>query len=268
MTWTCDNASVGVLISDAADRWLLLHRATPPAGIAPCAGHVFDDHAVRTVDGQIDATASYRAAAVAEVREELGLTVTAESLALVASGWRTAACRRRPGPRGVGHDWRVYHAPATGTLAPSTRETKGARWYTRPELQALAERTADYARGRLTDADFTAAPGIEPVWCQWLHETSLIRLAEDALDVIDDLLTTRARRLTRVPVQITHTAENGTVQTLWAEVDDWEYLAALQDLCHRKADAVFTLYARLTPDGTDYPRVFRAARTTLTELER
>ncbi|MDP4501100.1 hypothetical protein [Nonomuraea turcica] len=40
----CDNASVGVLITNHTKQWLMIERATFPFGVASVAGHVFDDH--------------------------------------------------------------------------------------------------------------------------------------------------------------------------------------------------------------------------------
>lgn len=180
MSKRCDNASVGVLITDNNDRWLMLERATFPPGIAPAAGHVFDDHT------------GYEQAARAEVAEELGLTVTALEL-LPVGGWRPNACRRRPGPRGVGHQWQIYQATVTGNLNPSRRETRGTRWATRRELQVLADRTAAYARNEFPAADFERAPGIEPVWVRFLAELGLIRTSSADLDNIDRLTTRLVR---------------------------------------------------------------------------
>lgn len=156
----CDNASVGVVI-ESAGRVLLLTRAKPPAGIAPPAGHV-DDH------GSPDQ------AARAEVAEEVGLTVT--GLSKVLTGWRDNVCRRRTTGR-VGHQWTIYRAQATGQLRPSRDETRGARWYSRAEVQRLADRTAAYAQGEVSEADWQRRPGLEPVWCHWLHELRLVRLS-------------------------------------------------------------------------------------------
>jgi 8-oxo-dGTP pyrophosphatase MutT (NUDIX family) len=156
----CDNASVGVVI-ERDGRYLVFTRATFPAGVAPCAGHVFDDH-----DG-------YEAAAAAEAREELGLTVTSLDLA-VAREWRANRCRRLRGPQGTGHWWQVYRATVSGTLRPSPRETRSARWADPAELQTLAARTARYARGEVTDGEFARNPGIEPVWVRWLCDLGVI----------------------------------------------------------------------------------------------
>jgi len=165
----CDNTSTGVIIEDPDGRYLVFDRNTFPPGTAPAAGHV-DDHG------------GFGQAARAEVAEELGLTVTA--MKQVAGGWRDNRCRRRPGPLGPGHKWAVYLATASGILRPSPRETRNARWLARHELQALADRTASYARGRLTDAEFAAAPGIEPVWVQWLADAGIVAASAEDLAAI------------------------------------------------------------------------------------
>lgn len=176
----CDNASVGVLLCDEHGRWLMLERATFPAGVAPVAGHVFDDHA------------GYEDAARAEVAEELGLTVTSLEL-LPVGGWRPNRCRRRPGSRGVGHQWQVYRATVTGTLTPSARETRNVRWHSAAELQQLAGVTVAYANGHITPAEFEDRPGIEPVWVQWLSDYDLISVTPEDLAAIDRLAANPSR---------------------------------------------------------------------------
>lgn len=170
----CDNASVGVVITDPAGRFLVFDRATFPAGVAPVAGHVFDEH-----EGYADA-------ARAEVAEELGLTVAGLETTHVG-GWRSNRCRRLPGSRGTGHQWQIFTATVTGTLAPSARETSSARWVTAEEIQGLARRTAEYATGLLTTVEFTARPGLEPVWCRWMAALGVIRLSRGLLLVLEDL---------------------------------------------------------------------------------
>lgn len=169
---TCDNASVGVLI-ERAGRHLMLERARPPAGIAPAAGHVFDEHS------------SYEDAAAAEVREELGLQVI--SLAAVTGGWRPNRCRRGAGPRGHGHEWRVFRAVVTGDLSPSADETRGAAWLDTGDIQLLTGRTIAFAHGQLGPAEFAARPGIEPVWVQWLADAGIITASAGDLAAVDSL---------------------------------------------------------------------------------
>ena len=169
----CDNTSVGVLIWHGG-RLLVFDRATFPPGVAPAAGHV-DEHG------------GWEAAARAEVAEETGLMVT--RLTRLGGGWRANRCRREPGPRGTGHHWRVYEAAVTGDLAPSARETRNMRWVARRDLQILALRTAAYASGRLTAAEFAADPGIEPVWVRWLHDAGIVGslIGQEDLTEIDRL---------------------------------------------------------------------------------
>ena len=157
---TCDNTSAGVIITDGRGKYLMFDRATYPPGTAPVAGHV-DDHG------------TYEEAAFAEVREETGLEV--RTLKLEALGWRDNKCRRRPGPKGVGHQWQVYQATVTGKLSPSPRETRNARWLSLEDLQVLAGLTARYSRGT------ESAPGLEPVWCHWLATVGLVGLPQQDL---------------------------------------------------------------------------------------
>lgn len=165
----CDNASVGVLIETSGAFWMGA-RATDPPGIAPPAGHVFDEHA------------DYPAAAVAEVREELGLTVLA--LELVAGGWRPNACRRGAGPRGIGHQWQIFRATVqAGPLTVDPGSFLNVRPYTPGEIRALTDRTVAYARGEST------APGIEPVWVRWLVDAGVVKATDAELAAIEDIIT-------------------------------------------------------------------------------
>lgn len=171
---TCDNTSVGVIITNEAGDYLMFERATFPPGIAPVAGH-------------IDTHGTARDAAEAEVCEEVGLTVV--SLSEITAGWRSNRCRRLPGPRGVGHQWTIFHAVVTGDLNPSVRETRNVRWVSRADVLALCSRTSRYAAGELTAAEFAARPGIEPVWVQWLLSPDTW-LRDSELALIDQLATT------------------------------------------------------------------------------
>lgn len=168
----CDNASVGVLI-ERAGRWLVFDRATPPVGIAPVAGHVFDEH-----DGYADA-------AHAEVSEEIGLTV--ESLELLTGGWLPNRCRRAAGSRGYGHQWQVFQAQVSGELDPSTREVSNVRWLDCGELQQAADRAAAYAAGNVSEPQWRAQPGLEPVWAWWLTEIGLVHLDKVELERLADV---------------------------------------------------------------------------------
>ncbi|WP_067491726.1 NUDIX domain-containing protein [Actinomadura hibisca] len=175
----CDNASVGVLVMNKGCA-LMIERGTAPAGLAPVAGHVFDDHA------------DYADAARAEAAEELGLTLTVTDLKLARVAWRNNRCRRAPGPRGIGHHWKVFVAHVADTLVqPSPREVRSVRWMTPRELTDAAWRTLYYAQGHVTEQDWQANPGIEPVWVYFLQSLGLVgvRQAEvipdDGLALID-----------------------------------------------------------------------------------
>lgn len=167
----CDRTSVGVLIS-SPEGLLVFERATPPAGLAPVAGHV-DQHG------------SPEQAARNEVAEEVGLTVT--HLHPLLTQWRPNHCRRST-TEPAGHQWWIFQAQVSGTLRPSAREVRAPRWIHPDELQHHALRTAAYAAGRLSRLEFKQEPGLEPVWCHFLHTLQLVTLPTAALDQIDSVL--------------------------------------------------------------------------------
>lgn len=165
----CCGTSVGAIITDGADRLLMVTRGWYPTGIAPVAGHIADAHT--------DAAA----ALAAEVAEEVGLTVTSHHV--LWQGWLPNLCQSPPAQPIPGHHWVLATATATGTLAPAADETRGAAWYTPSEVRALAARTLAYARGQITAAEWEIRPGLEPVWCHLLTTAGLLSLtgAEVAL---------------------------------------------------------------------------------------
>ncbi|MDP5315320.1 NUDIX hydrolase [Streptomyces poriferorum] len=168
----CDHASVGVLISSPNGLLLVFDRATPPAGIAPVAGHVVEHGGPEQ-------------AARGEVTEEVGLAVT--HLHLLLNQWRPNRCRRTSsGP--VGHHWWVFQAEVAGSLRPSPREVRAPRWIHPDRLQQHALRTAAYANGCLSREVFEREPGLEPVWCRFLHDLELITLPSADLDRIEAVL--------------------------------------------------------------------------------
>lgn len=162
-TPACDGYSVGAIITDPQGRYLLITRVKPPAGRAFIAGHI-DEHG--------DA----KAAVIAEVAEEAGLTVT--GMRCVRKNWVPGRCRRRPSPffhdLGWGHQWFVFEVDTTGTVTVDESEVTHPHWATSTELSALATRTVDYAHGRIAGQDWIREPGLEPAW--------LLLLASPGLD--------------------------------------------------------------------------------------
>ncbi|MCG2690169.1 NUDIX domain-containing protein [Candidatus Parcubacteria bacterium] len=120
----CDNKSVGILVWKG-DKLLLIERKKFPFGFAPPAGHV-DEHG------------SFEQAAKNELKEEIGLDTL--SLKLAIEGKKENPCRRG----GTWHYWKIYQAQVSGELSPSKEETKQAGWYSKEDLQKLAERTKQY----------------------------------------------------------------------------------------------------------------------------
>lgn len=162
MPYICDGNSVGVLIFDDHDRLLMITRAKPPAGIAPVAGHVKDENPEFT---HLDA-------AVAEVSEEVGLAVAREDLVQVYARWQPNRCGAQVPAPSRGHEWRVYRARSwSGKITAAEDEVRGTAWYEPAQVQELADRTIAYARGRVSEEEWQARPGLEPVWVDILAIT-------------------------------------------------------------------------------------------------
>jgi ADP-ribose pyrophosphatase YjhB (NUDIX family) len=125
----CDHTSVGILVYNEKNELLLIERGTFPFGMAPVAGHI-DQHA------------SYEEAAIAEVREEVGLEI--DSLRLVAEGRRENPCRR---VNGYWHYWKVYEAWARGVVQLSPREARRAEWCDSKRLAELGLISCDAREG-------------------------------------------------------------------------------------------------------------------------
>lgn len=167
----CDHKVVGVLIRNGAGEYLMFRRGTPPVGIAPVAGHV-DDHG------------GFEAAARAEVSEEVGLTVVKLRPAMTAQ--RANACRRDPGVLSHGHHWEVFYADVEGDLAPSAREVAGEPMWLGPDaLQQITDRTIAYAHGQITDNEFAADPGLEPVWVGLLAALGTVHVGGEDREAVN-----------------------------------------------------------------------------------
>lgn len=76
----------------------------------------------------------------------------------------------------------------SGQIRASAQEVRVPRWLHQDQLQQHALRTAAYAEGRLSEEQFAAEPGLEPVWVRFLHELELVRLPDDALSLIEKVL--------------------------------------------------------------------------------
>lgn len=159
----CDNRSVGVIVRDQQGRLLMIRRGRPPFGWACPAGHVDSD---LDEDGQ----PQWDEAAARELREETGLR--AAGLVLRHFARHENLCRR---PGGDHHLWAVFEATAQGEPACDAEEVAGYRYCDQAELSRLAERTRLYIGNRMTETEWQADPGLEPIWMELLEGLGLIR---------------------------------------------------------------------------------------------
>ncbi|MFI0412396.1 NUDIX hydrolase [Actinomadura sp. 3N508] len=166
----CDNTSIGVIITDSQDRYLLIDRATAPFGMAPVAGHI-DQHG------------GPEFAARNEVREEVGLTVV--SLRQLSETWLPNSCRRPAGPEGIGHYWTLYQATFAGQIQMAADEVRAVQWADRTDLQTLAERAIANARIGFADQSVYEKPVLQSVWVLLLASQSLISASAADLAIFD-----------------------------------------------------------------------------------
>ncbi len=155
MNKICDHKSVGMLVWRDG-KMLMIERMKPPFGFAPPAGH-------------LDGCEDYEEMAKIELFEETGLTT--ESLKLIASGRKENPCRRLDG---TWHFWQIFEVEAFGNIKRSKTETKQAKWVSADELKKLANRCNQYLAGKISENDWKASPGLEPVWREWLSELKII----------------------------------------------------------------------------------------------
>ena len=162
MAKICDNKSVGVIVTDIDGKYALLKRANFPIRIAPVAGHL-DDHGTPVQ------------AASDEAEEELGLVIEPAGLKPTKISKRHVAnpCSRIGGDH---HEWSVFEADQfLGDITPSPEETQGAQWYTKKQLQKLADRTKAYKAGEIPQEEWEADPGLEEVWLDFMLELGHVK---------------------------------------------------------------------------------------------
>lgn len=152
MPQPCNHTSVG-MFAQKDGKTLLIERMKEPFGFALPAGHVDDGE-------------TFDQAAVRELKEEVGLIATA--VELVAEGRKENPCRR---DGGSWHHWKIYRVSVEGTLQRNPDETKRAGWYSKEQIEKLAERTKAYSKGKITKEEWERAPGLEPVMLEWLKES-------------------------------------------------------------------------------------------------
>jgi len=138
------------------DKLLLIERARFPLGFAVPAGHV-------------DGDKSFEESAERELREEVGLKM--KSLESIFEGRKENQCRREGGNW---HYWKLYRVETDGELKRSQDETKKANWYSKVEIEKLAQRTEQYLRKEILEADWEKSPGLEPVMLEFFKSLKII----------------------------------------------------------------------------------------------
>lgn len=151
----CSNKSVGILVW-RDEKLLLIERNIIPYGLAPPAGH-------------IEKGDTYESAAEGELSEEAGMEVT--SLKLLYQGRKENKCVRE---NGNWHYWKIFKAKAKGEPIPAKKEAKKAGWYSKDQIESLADRTRRYLKGKISEKAWETDPGIEVIWLEFFKELEIL----------------------------------------------------------------------------------------------
>ncbi len=151
----CDHTSVGLVVYKG-DSILLIERNQFPFGFAAPAGHV---------DGDPD----FETAARRELQEETGLQ--AETLEPLLEKRVENECKREDG---TWHQWNIYRATVSGETKPNEDEVKQLGWYSRDEIMELAGKTESLRAGNISEEEWNANPGLEPVWYDFFKMLEII----------------------------------------------------------------------------------------------
>lgn len=185
----CDGESVGIIVQlpRGSSQVLVFDRARFPWGVAGPAGHV-RPHGTLTRQPGIPDQPAHRAAAVAELAEEVGLQADPRDLEHIAHGRMNNRCRRSPMGETHAHWWNIYRLTRwSGRPRIGEDEVKNLRWVDVTEIHTLAHRTLALAQGRITPEEFRADPGAEPAWVRWWRDARMVLMSEDELAAIEAL---------------------------------------------------------------------------------
>jgi ADP-ribose pyrophosphatase YjhB (NUDIX family) len=144
----CDHTSVGILVWQN-DRLLLVERNRFPFGFAPPSGHLDGDH-------------SFEIAALRELKEEVNLSII--NIKLIAEGKMNNKCRREEGDW---HYWKIYSASVEGDIKAHPEEIKRVVMSNKEEIYMMTQRYEAYFSNKISEEEWQANPGLEPVWYEW-----------------------------------------------------------------------------------------------------
>jgi len=135
----CNHLSCGMLVKDLKGRYLLIERMKYPIGFACPAGHLEEGE-------------SFEQAAKRELKSQ-------------------NPCRRKGGDW---HEWKIYEIKTAGEVIIEPTEVKKYLWSGPKNLRKLAERTAERESGKISESEWNANPGIEPVWRDFFKELGIL----------------------------------------------------------------------------------------------
>jgi ADP-ribose pyrophosphatase YjhB (NUDIX family) len=164
---------VGVVVHNPKGEVLLIERARWPWGWAPPSGHVDQD-----VDGA--GQPLWRASAVREVQEEVGLELEEGALVRLGGGQKANMCRREDGDW---HEWMIFEASSRGEVVLEMSEAKRWQWASQDQIRGLAARTGEWEAGEVEDGAWQDSPGLQEVWVQWFSELGVGGLGDGRGDL-------------------------------------------------------------------------------------
>ena len=97
--------------------------------------------------------------------------IVAERLRLIGEGRRGNRCRRI---EGTWHYWKIFEAKVSGEIRLSTREARSWIWASPEFVNQLIARTDMYSKNLITEREWIASPGLEPIWVEWFRELRIV----------------------------------------------------------------------------------------------
>jgi isopentenyldiphosphate isomerase len=161
----CCNTSVGCIVENEKQEFLIIKRTKGELGFAGVAGHA------------LDKLEDFTESMIAELSEEVGMEGISESdliEILDAGAAYPNCCARKCGDK---HLWKIYNLVVEGRPTKRTEDdgVAGVLWVKLDEIKRLVEETKEwYARGKDKEGEPKHEDHLEPVWVKHFAKAGLL----------------------------------------------------------------------------------------------